>query len=261
MEKVFEFSFGLFKREPKVVLPNVLTLIPSGLLSILILHGAGMVGRWLNGRGIQELFTNPTLLFELIRAVLTYVIVAISILIASGLISILLLCLYSDVVRQAYTRKKILLTQAFSTAKSRFLPLLWTYFLELLIIGLIFGGLFGLGLIGGIIGIVVAMIVGIILILLVLIFFYEIPAIVVLENKSGIEAIRRSFSIGRRNFWSLVLIFFIVGIVLNTVIGSLASIPYVGFAVSILAGLFLNAWSSMIPALFYYEYEKKREEA
>lgn len=260
MEKVLEFSFGLFKRDPKVVLPNVLNWIPSALLAILTLQGASIVGKWVNLETFQQVLSNKALLWEIINTILVYVAIAIPIVIASVIVSLILACVYSDITRQAYTKRKILLTQSFSVAKSRFLPLLWTYFLEFLIIALIFGGLFGIGFVGGITGLILAIIVGVIVILLAVFFFYETPAIVVLENKSGLEAIKRSCSIARHNFWSLVMVILIVGIIVSTVSNSLGSVPYIGLILSNIAGLFLNTWNSMIPAIFYYEYEKRREE-
>jgi hypothetical protein len=260
IEKVLGFSFGLFKRDLKVVLPNVLNWIPSALLSMLILQGASVASKWASLETFQQILNNRTLLWEIINMILVYVVIAIPIVIASMIISLMLVCVYSDITRQAYTKRKVLLTHAFSVAKSRILPLLWTYFLEFLIVALTFGALIGLGFVGGIVGIILAIIAGVIVILLAILFFYETPAIVVLENKSGLEAIKRSYSIVRHNFWSLVIIILIVGIIVNTVSGALASVPYIGFILSSVVGLFLNTWNLMIPSLFYYEYEKGKQE-
>lgn len=265
MDKVLEFTFGLFKKEPKIVLPNILEWVPTALFLALILHGAWTFSKFLSLERIQQLL-GTALFWELVKTALVYVVIGIPILILFIIISILLDCVYSDITRQAYSKKKIFLTKAFSVAKSRFLSLLWTYFLQFLIVVLILSAFFGLGLflivirigIIGFIGLILLIILGAITVLLAFVFFYETPAIVVLENKSGLEAIRRSYSIARNNFWSLVAVMLIVFIVTGLVTSGLASIPYVGLIISSLAGLFLSTWNSMIPALFYYEYEREK---
>lgn len=255
MERVLEFSLGLFKRNPKVALPNVLNWIPSALLSILILQAASAVGAW-NIQSVQQALGDTALLLDMLKTILAYAVIAIPIVIASAVVSSILACVYSDVARQAYTRRKVKLIGAFSIAKSRFLSLLWTYVLEFLVVVLTFVALVGLGLVVGATGILIAMVFGVIAILLAVFFFYETPAVVVLENKSGLEAIKRSYEIARHNFWPLVIITLIVGIIASTVTSGLNNVPYVGFILSNVAGLFLGAWNSMTPALFYYEYEK-----
>jgi hypothetical protein len=259
IEKVLEFSFGLFKRDPKVVLPNVLNWIPLALLYMLLLQGANVFSKWVNLEIFQQILSNRILFMDVIDRILFYVVIGIPIVIASVIISLILLCVYSEITRQAYTKKKILLTEAFSVAKSKFLPLLWTYFLEFLIVILTFLLLIPLAFIGGIVGIIFTITAGFVVIFLYIIFFYETPAIVVFENKSGLEAIKRSYIIAKRNFWSLAIIVLIVGITVNIVLGSLASVPYIGLVLYNLAELFLDTWKSMIPSLFYYEYEKGRK--
>ena len=260
LEKVLEHSFGLFKKDIRVVLPSVLNLIPSALFSIILLSAIASLEQWMNIQSLEKVLENTNLLWQIIKTVLFYVAISIPVFIFMVLISIFLVCVYSDITRQSYRRGKILLIQSFSVAKSRFVPLLWTYFLELLITFLALGALLVLGLFGGVVGIILAFLVGIIMIFFFLIFFYETPAVVVLENTSGLEAIRRSYQIGRHNFLSLLAVILIVGIILNTVVSGLSAVPYVGIILSNLAMLFLNTWNYMIPNVFYYEYEKKKEE-
>jgi hypothetical protein len=258
IEKVLEFSFGLFKRDPKVVLPNVLNWIPSALLYMLFLQGASDISEWIGFESFAQILNNKTLFTEIINRIVFYGVVAIPIVIASLLVSLILLCVYTDITRQAYTKRKILLTKAFSIAKSKFLPLLWTYFLEFLIVILTLSPLIAIAFVSGIVGIIFATIAGLVVIFLYIIFFYETPAVVVFENKSGLEAIKRSYIIAKRNFWPLAIVVLLVGIIVNIVPGSLASVPYIGLVLYSLAELFLDAWKLMIPSLFYYEYEKSR---
>jgi hypothetical protein len=261
IEKVLEFSFGLFKKDLKVVLPNVLNLIPFALLHVLLFHSVNVFSKWVSQGTFQQILSDITLFMKSIDGILFYVAMGISIVIASMIISLILLCVYSDITRQAYTKKKILLTKAFSVAKSKFLSLLWTCFLEFLIVILTLLLLIPLAFIDGIVGVIFTITAGSFVIFLYIIFFYETPAVVVFENKSGLEAIKRSYIIAKRNFWSLTVIVLIVGIIVNIILGSLASIPYIGIVFYSTAKLFLDTWMLMIPSIFYYEYEKGRKKA
>ena len=91
-----------------------------------------------------------------------------------------------------------------------------------------------------------------------MIFFYETPAIVVIEQISGIEAIKRSFEIGKKHFGHILLITIIVSFATGIATIGFLSIHYVWIQVFLIANLFLAAWNSMTPAIFYYEYEGMR---
>jgi hypothetical protein len=178
-------------------------------------------------------------------------------LIVSVLVSVFLVCVYMDIARQAQSKKDVVLSKAFSAAKPRFLPLIWTYFLEMIAVLLVLAVMIVLFVLGGIAGIIIGIIAWFIVIFAVLIFFYEVPAAVVLENRSGIDAIKRSYRISKGNVWSLLAVIFVSGLINSSISSGLNNIPYLGFALVSIAGLFLGAWIIMMPAAFYYEYARK----
>jgi len=258
IEKVLEYSFGLFKRDIKVVLPNVLSWIPSALLSLILFQATSTLGKMVSLETFEKIFTDVNLLWQIIQTVLVYVMISIPVFILSAVISIFLYCAYSDITRQSLKRQQISLASSFAVAKTKFWPLAWTYTVEFLIGLLVFGTLLALGIFGGLIGIALAIFAGVIALFLMIMFFYETPAIVVLENRSGWEAVKRSYEIGRKNLGSLFIVVLIVGLISGVVTNGMASIPYFGLVISNLALLFLDAWKYMIPNLFYYEYGKKK---
>lgn len=258
IEKVLEHTLDLVRRERKVVLPIVLIWIPYALFAIIALQAVFSVEQYMSLEGMQEILTDSVLLWQVIESLLPYIAVSVPVIVLSFSISVFLSCVYAEITRQSYTQHRVSLSQSFSVAKSRFLSLLWTYIVEFLIMVLVFVALIALGVLGGTIGgIVLAALIGIVSLVLFNLFFYETPAIVVLEGKGGLEAVKRSYEIGRRNLGSLFVVLLIVGIIAGTVKGGLGQIPYVGSILSTLSMLFLNTWYYMIPNVFYYEYEKR----
>lgn len=258
MEKVLGFSFDLARREPKILLPNILRLIIAFFTLTL---GAGYIA------SLQSLAQAGSPSFsEMMNILVPYFTFLAPIIIVSIVVTVFLSGIYIDIVRQARSRKSIMLNNAFSVGKSKFLPILWTGFLEALIILALFPGLFLASFaagffIGGIAGVIVlfsGVIASTVLFLFSLVFFYEMPAVVVLENLSGLDALRRSYKIARKHFWQMALVMLIIGFATSLASFAFNSVPYVGIILSSLAGLFLYAWQEMTPAAFYYEYARKK---
>jgi hypothetical protein len=253
IEKVLGFTFDLFKKEPKIVLPNVLTWIPAALLSLLILHAILRFGSFLSWQSVQTLETKA--LWGILREIFVYVIIAIPIFILLVITNLLIISIYSDITKQFYTRRRISLIDAFSTAKLRMVSLLWTYFLESLILIGAIAGLLIVGMFMGVIGFILSFIVAIVVSILAIVFFFETPAIVVVERKSGLKAIARSYEIGKRYFWSMFAVVLILTLCIGIVNVVMNSIPVVGRALFNLVNLFLATWIWITPASFYFEYE------
>ncbi len=258
LEKVLGFSFDLARREPKILLPNILRLVIAFATLAL---GAGYIA------SLQSLAQTESPSFgEMTDILVPYFTSLAPVIIASVVVTVFLSGVYIDIVRQARSRKNIVLNNAFSVGKSKFLPILWTGFLESLIILALFPGLFLASLsagifVGGVASVVIlfgGIVASMVLFLLSLVFFYEVPAVVVLENLSGLDALRRSYKIARKHFWQMVLAMLIIGISTSLVTFAFNSVPYVGIILTSLAGLFLTAWQEMTPAAFYYEYARKK---
>jgi len=246
LEKVLEFSFNLFKKDLKIVLPNVLGLVPTALLSLIILQGFNSV--------TASLFAKNSGM--LLKSLLFYFSLGIIVAFSSILISLFLLCVYCEITRQAVKKKKISLVEYFEVGKNKFFKIFSTSLLAFVIVLLINFLFLPFIFLGGT-GLLIFLILALIINFLAFIFFFEIPAVVVFENKEGIEAIKVSYEIGRKNFWqllfSIILVFFIASFI-NSI---LSQIPLVGIILSAISGLFLNAWIYMLPATFYF-FELKR---
>ncbi|MFH7882384.1 MAG: hypothetical protein QW140_01520, partial [Candidatus Aenigmatarchaeota archaeon] len=135
--------------------------------------------------------------------------------------------------------------------KSKFFKLLSTYLLAFVIVILIeilFIPLIFLGTVGLLVIIILLVVTN----LIAFVFFFEIPAVVVLEDKKGIEAIRTSYEIGRKKFWSLIFALFLVLFISGIINSALSQTPFIGVIITSITGLFLNTWTRMLPTTFYF---------
>lgn len=272
IERILESSFSLFKKYPKIVLPNVLLWIPTALFSLLMFHGIFRFSSILNWEYILSVADNPTTLksifFRILKDLLVYGIFTIPIFILSVVINLFNICVYSDIVNQVYLGHKIMLVNAFFKAKSKIVSLSWTYFLEILITLAVFFVFVLVGIIGeaflilarleimALFGIIFMLLGLLIIAIMVIVFFYEVPVIVVVENKSGLNALKRSSEIGRQYFWSIIIIIIILIISTFIIRFSIRNIPHIGFILVYPINLFLTAWVWMTPALLYFGINK-----
>lgn len=263
-ERVIEFGFRLAGKKPKILLPNILSWIPTTLFYVLIMNGLSKTTEWL-GNDFSQILIDPKLMLGLLVNLLSHVMLAIPIVILGILIHLFLTCVYAETGKTAYSGRKIRLNKIFSSSIPKILPLFWTYFLtSLSLIGIILGLVLisGIGfVINPIFGIVFMMIFGILGIIIsafAVVIFWLIPAIVVIEKKKGIEAIKKTYRIGRKNIWSALAIIIILAISVSLINSVLSTIPSVGFLLFLLGKLFLDAWIMLAPASFYYEYVRRR---
>jgi hypothetical protein len=254
IERVLGFGVDVLRKDPKAALLGILKWIPSALLSLLVLQAFADLGA--SGITMQKLVGDPSVFLQMFGFFAKYLVFAAPLFIADVVISLLLVYAYMEMARQARGGKHVQLSKAILAAKTGFIPLLWTYVLETVIIVLATLALFVLGAFGGDIGIMLAFIT----FLAGIVFFeaciYVTPAVVAIEKRSGMPAVRRSYEIVRHNFWKWLAIILVSVFASFVVSISLSSIPYVGFVLNLVAGLFLEAWLLMMPAAFYYEYAK-----
>ena len=211
-----------------------------------------------------------------------------------GLIILLLMSpfwvgVYYSMVFQGLDAKRISIFDAMGVARGRYFSLLLVMFLQvviyLVIFGLILSPLIGpvLGLInsGGsasiasaIMGQIIKLLligtlvfVGLMIAALVLLpLLYEATALVMIEGLGGIDAIRRSIEIGRENFWKIVWLMTVFGLVVGMiyvvewiitavfgVMGHVLGIV-VGAVLSVLVSSLVTAWSYALQIVFYREF-------
>ena len=211
-----------------------------------------------------------------------------------GLIILLLMSpfwvgVYYSMVFQGLDAKRVSIFDAMGAARGRYFSLLLVMFLQvviyLVIFGLILSPLIGpvLGLInsGGsasiasaIMGQIIKLLligtlvfVGLMIAALVLLpLLYEATALVMIEGLGGVDAIRRSIEIGRENFWKIVWLMTVFGLVVGMiyvvewivtavfgVMGHVLGIV-VGAVLSVLVSSLVTAWSYALQIVFYREF-------
>lgn len=211
-----------------------------------------------------------------------------------GLIILLLMSpfwvgVYYSMVFQGLDAKRVSIFDAMGVARGRYFSLLLVMFLQvviyLVIFGLILSPLIGpvLGLInsGGsasiasaIMGQIIKLLligtlvfVGLMIAALVLLpLLYEATALVMIEGLGGVDAIRRSIEIGRENFWKIVWLMTVFGLVVGMiyvvewivtavfgVMGHVLGIV-VGAVLSVLVSSLVTAWSYALQIVFYREF-------
>ena len=240
VEKVFDFIFGLFRKDLKVILPSTLSLVPTALLSLIILQGFTSVFSSIMSMNAAQV----------LNSLLFYIPLAFIIFLFSILIHFFLLAVYSDIVKQAI-KGKVNLINSFETGKKEFWKIFSTYFLAFIFligINVIILPLLFLGPLGIILFLILLFLIN----FLVYLFLFEIPPLIVFEGKSGIDAMKRSFEIGKSKFWNLLFIIFFFGLIYFSVNSALSSVPFIGILLLSISSLFLNSFYLMLPAAFYF---------
>lgn len=261
-EKILSSGFKIIKKQPKVVLPNILSLIPITLFYLLLLSGLSKFVDLLEVGGIESL-SNLDVLIPLLKSGLRYSIMGIPIFFLWLLIHSFLESLYPSIAWLAQ-RGRVSLSKAFSVGYRRMLPLVWTYFLGAIVLFLIFGiaiglivGSFFINRLIGTVLLIPCILASIPLFLCIKMVFWLLPPIVVIKNQSGINALKTSVKLIKNNLWETILIIIILSIVGTVIHAILNKIPAVGFLLSLIAGLFIGTWSSIVKTIFYLNMRKK----
>jgi len=250
---VLVYSFNLIRKKPKIVLPELLYWIVLALVIVLFyLVSINMTNFFIPAKS-SLVYTN------LISNLIPFSIFMILIFV----VAVYIQGIYPDIVRQAFTKKDIVLTESFKTARKRFCSLLWTNILLILLIMLIIGG--AAALLIGMLGIlkIVSPLIGIMLVLgfIVATIFgipgiYMLSTVVVLENLSGIAAIKRSFALSRGRVLSIWGVIFLIGI-FSMGLYVLILVPVIGLLLYVPISLFVATWSKNASTSYYFLREKK----
>ncbi len=250
--KVLEYSAGLIKKNPKILLPSMLSLIPIALFYLLFAAAAKEFSAY-NIDMLKALLLNIPML---LKVVMPYLLALLAIFIVSVAIGIFVKAVYPTIVQQSFTKKPLLLSYAFSATRKRFLPLLWTYFLlVVLAIAAMLPIILLMAL--GIPGIVLGIFAVFALLIIIIMAVWVLDAVVVLENVSGIEALRRSFDITKRFFWEAMGLLIILSVISFVISLSFSSVPEIGYILQIIASLLVSSASEICQSTFYFIYEKK----
>ncbi len=212
-------------------------------------------------------------------------VLALIVIIAALLIVPLLNGIYIVLSSQLRTGKQLSLNAAIARSKQKYMSLLGADFLAGLIEIAVIGGLYAIGygillLSLGILGILLLLIVVLLMIAALFtltIIFFQINAVIIIEDKRAVEGIKRSIEIGKKNPWSIigtVLLLIVLDFVLSLVLGFIVEILSLPFMLAgvlavmviylILTGIIdgvLAAWFAMVPGTFYYSYVAKQPAA
>lgn len=257
--KIIENGFKICKENPKAMLPVVLKWIPTVIFSYIGLQIVSEVRRFMTGQNIMQIFSDPKLILSIISYLISYTLIFIPVIVLSVLISAFIKCVHMDIGRQYSVNKKVNLFHAFINAKNRFLPLILTH----IIVFLIGFAVFSMVMLTSIFLTVVIPVLGAIMMVLIMfigllaliplgVFLYQIPPVVVIEGVSYLDAIKRSFQIGKKVFWKIILIVLVGSIVSGIGYSIVNQIPTINFALKLLAELFFVSWISLMQALVYF---------
>ena len=109
--------------------------------------------------------------------------------------------------------------------------------------------------------------------LVLLIYFFQVNAAVIIEDKRAIQAFKRSIEIGKQHPWSIIgvvilatVLFLVIYLIMSLIVSLIAlAFTVLGFVAVTIASLIMSAiiggalqsWFSMIPGTFYYSYVAK----
>ncbi|MEA3342879.1 MAG: hypothetical protein U9Q92_01815 [archaeon] len=222
IENLFNNAFSAIRTQPKILLPLVLNWIPGAVISVAVsLIASDIIKEYTYDRLRSAFGADPIgFTHALLKNYSSHSVFIILALLLSIFIFSFVNAVYPTLSYQIYYRKKILLSEAVSTAKQRYLKVLWTNILFgilsvfaivvaiiiaiiLLIIILIAIGIAGTfvggsGIIGLIIGGIIVLIAAILLLALtayISAIWVILEPIVVIENLSGLSAIEKAHKI------------------------------------------------------------------
>ncbi len=278
---IFSESFETIRRYPATLVPYLLLeFLVTGLIALLVYSVApGLAAQEMQSTGF-------------IATLLAIIVISI---IVGILLTPLFYGMYTSLQVQKIGKKRLSLENAYAAAKERYASLLGAGLINLAVnITLI--ALFmaipiyllvsnsaelhtltgsastgdKIGLILGIIGIAGIFAVFLIICLaVVVIYFFQYVPVLMIEKRGAWDSIKRSISIGKANFWSILgtlILFFVIAGAGYFVIG-IVSTPFqlAGREAAVLVQLFLSAifgsiiypWYIMLMTSFYNSYVKK----
>ena len=232
-------GFSVVKGNPKVILVyfllsvlSVASMTPVGL--VLLSNKAAFVNI-----AHANLFT-PNIAKFATELILSVILAAILILLISLLIQPLFVGMIIEVGLRSASGEHIPLSAAFDKAKSRYVKLVWTNFavsvIEFLgvlavaipLVIILVAGTYGAAFI--LLLLLAGLVIAIAYIILAAILLYLAMPVVMAENRSGMDAVRMSYNITRKDKAGIFAIFVIIGIIsffasiiIGNVIGALGS--------------------------------------
>ncbi len=273
LEKVVGDSFNSIIKNPRSLAPTTIyyvAILVFAFIFVLVLF-IGSIGTAISSyiaAPSNHLMSQIGLLTS--TSLLSTVVVAAAIIffIVIYLPSVLLSGLFLAMGSQMANKKRLSITDAFKTARSRYIPLLAAGIISTLCFLIIAGVFVGLGLlimaaslstVSTILLLIPLVIAAVIVLVIYAVYFFQLNAVIIIEDVGAIQGIRRSFEIASRTrLWIFILL--IILAVISGILGIastvLAIIPLAGAILAFIISVFTTTWFGIIPAYFYYIVQK-----
>jgi hypothetical protein len=264
-------SFDLVRHNLKIGIPSILFSALISIIAVVFIGGA-FVGSAFSGN-ISAIIHGTATTQAILQLATTILTAFAALIVVAYLIGILLCGTYVAIAEQGCKKQGINLGRAFGVVKANYLRLLGAglvFFVIELIVLAVFGALFyGVYLMHSPVLDVTAgallAIVALIACVIIDIFAFQVYAVVIIEKRGSIDAVKRSIEIGMskwRNILGVIIALILVAIGVTIVIDIigvvLALIPILGTLLSVVVNFILSAlltaWIELVPVYFYHEY-------
>ena len=265
ISKVVVQSFTDVLNNSKVLIPSIILFVIAAaiilIVAVLVLTSIGVSYLGLLSL-IHNWSTQQPVLPTLVGLLYTVLSLTGVLVVTTLLVSIFVNGMVVAMADQISRKQPVDLNRAFNVAKAHYLSLFGAGMVVTVVMLLILGGavlaavvIFSLThLVTSILLTLLIALVAIVLFVLASIYFYQVSTVIILEDRSAIDGIRRSFDIATRNFWDilvLLLLVFVIGLAAGFIEGIFGLIPIVGFIIIIIADIFVSVWFAVIPVYFY----------
>lgn len=262
----------LILREPKVVLPGVIHWIENILVFFLLIGMTSKIALLFQAKTIDSAFASNQLaewLIKVVYEITPYLAGIFLIVLIYILIEVVLAGVYTEFIRQNKENEEISVLKAFSQGVTKFPKLLVNYivigilaFIAVVFLLLLVIAFFIINPILGIIMLVIEILLFLVILAVFLTIFWLIPPYSMFTEKSGFKLVSEIASKIRAN--PMLIVAFIataIGFSFLAFISLILSIiPLIGLGLSLLYGLFIQAWLYMTGAQAFYEYELNKTE-
>lgn len=280
---VLSKSYDIVRNNPKIIWPYIIFLLALSGIGLGASY-AVLSPFYTIAQSAQGASATPGLIYNVANQVYSAIApVLIGILALAVLIGPILYGVYVSIADQGLQKTRVHLGRAFATARRNYVKILKASVLVIIawiIVAILFLVFFispsvYLGLhFGSIVWVLIGSFLLVLAVILLGIYFFTLYPALVLERLHAMDAIKRSYEIGRMHKWLIFRLMFVtlmigtgVGVMI-TLITTAVQIPLVmlnplwGIIIAQVVNIVLNAafstWVILIPVIFYKEYVGKR---
>ncbi|MBS3052616.1 MAG: hypothetical protein J4428_04590 [Candidatus Aenigmarchaeota archaeon] len=257
-EKTLVFGPKLIFHKNKIIYPTILNLIPIALFSILFSLSLSKVANFLQYNTIDDILLNTQIFVQLIKGLSGHIGLFIILLVLTSMTSIYLMCTYVEIGRDAYKNKKIDLSRIMPVSAQKIYSVFATYALGAFSTFLLIFVMLLVSIPLKTAGVVLFLLSLLIVTLTAIPVFWILPVVIIFENKTGLNSIKRSLNITKEFLFKLYSTIIVIWLITSVIDRFLLYLPYIGFYLSIVGRLLFFSWKALTPVSFYYEYVKPK---